>query len=134
MSMNMRVMRLLLIIIITMMATKISYAEEASDSMILGKKIFNQKCSACHSFDAKDDMMGPHLTNIIGRKAGSLKGVQYSRAMKKSEIIWDSKSLNQFIKNPAKLIPSNKMSVAGIRKSPERKALIDYIIEQSQQP
>ena len=130
----MRVTQLFVIIIITIMVAKISYAEEASNSIVMGKKIFNQKCASCHSFDAKDDMMGPHLTNIIGRKAGSLKGVQYSPAMKKSGIIWDSKSLNQFIKNPAKLVPSNKMSVAGISKLSTRKALIEYIIEQSKQP
>ncbi len=133
--MNILIMRLLLIIIIiAMMATKISYAEEASHNMVMGKKIFIQKCAACHSFNAEDDMMGPHLINIIGRKAGSLKGVEYSRAMKKSGIIWDKKSLNQFIKNPAGFIPNNKMSVAGINKLAQRKALIDYMIEQSKQP
>ncbi|MCH9844006.1 MAG: c-type cytochrome [Alphaproteobacteria bacterium] len=124
---------LLIITIIAMMATKISYAEEASHNMAMGEKIFIQKCAACHSFDAEDDMMGPHLKNIIGRKAGSLKGMQYSPAMKKSGIIWNRKSLNQFIKNPAKLIPNNKMSVVGINKLAQRKALIDYLIQQSKQ-
>ena len=131
--MNRRVTRLL-IIIIMIMATKISYAEEAADSMVVGKKIFNQECAACHSFDAKDDMMGPHLANIIGRKAGSLKGIDYSRAMKKAGIIWDKKSLNQFIKNSVKFIPNSKMPAVIITKLSDRKALIEYITSNQNKP
>ncbi len=93
---------------------------------INGKKIFN-KCKACHTATEAKNKIGPHLQNIIGRKAGSIAGYKYSSAMKESGIVWDAKSLDEYIANPAGFLPKNKMAFAGLKKPEEREAVIKYL-------
>ena len=50
------------------------------------------KCAVCHAKD-KTSGIGPGLSGVIGRHAGSVPGFHYSGAMKNSTIIWDEKSL-----------------------------------------
>ncbi|MDP6388874.1 MAG: c-type cytochrome, partial [Alphaproteobacteria bacterium] len=57
-----------------------------------GKKIYN-KCKACHSLKKGKKKVGPTLHGVFGRKAGTLKGFKFSKAMKKSGIVWDEKTI-----------------------------------------
>src|SRR5262245_64753400 len=63
-----------------------------------GEHVF-AKCAPCH---AKNDTagLGPGLLGGIGKHAGSTPGFRYSRAMKKSNIVWEEKSLEAFISGP----------------------------------
>src|SRR3546814_8100432 len=57
-----------------------------------GKKVF-QKCRACHAVEPGKNKIGPTLHGVFGRKAGSVEGFNYSKAMKQSEIVWSADTL-----------------------------------------
>ena len=71
--------------------------------------------------------MGPALGNIFGKKAGSVKGYRYSKAMKNSDIIWNEDTLDKFLIKPRKYIKGTKMRFSGIRKKSQREAVIKYL-------
>ena len=49
-----------------------------------GKKVF-QKCAPCHSIGpGATNKVGPNLSGLVGRKAGTEEGFSYSDAMKNS--------------------------------------------------
>ncbi|MBN9281743.1 MAG: c-type cytochrome, partial [Hyphomicrobium denitrificans] len=66
------------------MITAVPVAAVAADADA-GKTVFN-KCKACHQVDK--NAVGPHLGNLLGRKAGSLEDYKYSDALKNSGITW----------------------------------------------
>ena len=85
-----------------------------------GAAVF-KKCAACHNADKPENKIGPHLVNILGRKAGSVETFQYSDAVKKSGeggLVWDEKNLADYLAAPKKFLPGNKMSFTGL-KSPD---------------
>ena len=50
-----------------------------------GKMVFKKhQCWICHSLKAGQKKIGPSLYGVIGRKAGTLPGFNYSSAMKKA--------------------------------------------------
>ena len=93
---------------------------------VKGKKVF-RKCVACHSLQEGKNKMGPPLNNLLGRKAGSVKGYKYSKAMKNSGVVWDEESLDKFLTKPRKFIPKTKMSFRGIKKKSLRDDLIFFL-------
>ena len=107
------------IIIIMFTLTGVSYAAN-------GEKIF-KRCTSCHSLTKNKH--GPALGNIFGKKVGSVKGYRYSKAMKKSDIIWNEDTLDKFLIKPRKYIKGTKMRFSGIRKKSQRDALIKYMKE-----
>ena len=91
-----------------------------------GEKIF-KKCKTCHNF--KKNGVGPHLSGIVGRKAGSLK-FRYSKAMKNKAadgLVWTEANLDKFLKKPRSFIKKTRMSFGGVKKVQDRKALIEYL-------
>lgn len=97
-----------------------------------GKSKYNQ-CIACHAIQEGRNGLGPHLHNIIGRKAGSIEGYQYSDALKNSDIIWDATTLDSWIENSAKLVPGTKMNYAGMRDINDRRDIIAYLMVETAQ-
>ena len=78
-----------------------------------GKTVF-KACATCHATDHAS-RVGPGLGGIIGRKAGTVPGFSYSSAMKKSGIVWDTKTktLDAYLESPQKIVPGNRMPYAG---------------------
>ena len=96
-----------------------------------GKKQFN-KCVACHSLEAGVHLMGPSLSGIFGRKAGSAEGFTYSPAMENSKVIWNRETLSLFLDSPNDFMPGMVMPFSGIRKKEQRDNLIDFLLTASQ--
>jgi cytochrome c len=94
-----------------------------------GEKVFKKYCTACHTVEAGKNKVGPSLAGVVGRKAGSASGFNYSDANKKSGVVWDEKTLNEYLTDPRKFMPGTKMLFAGIKKEDERKAVISYLEE-----
>ena len=69
----------------------------------------------------------PEPERCYGRKAGSLAGFPYSRAMRTSRGAWDEKSLDTFIAEPQKAIPGNTMPFAGVSDPKQRAEIVDYL-------
>jgi cytochrome c len=91
-----------------------------------GQKAFHN-CAACHSPAQGANSVGPSLFGIVGRKAGSVPGFAYSRAMKTSNLSWTAQNLDAYIADPQKLVPGNHMAYSGMPDAQERAALIAYL-------
>ena len=91
-----------------------------------GEKVF-KKCKTCHNFDPDKKKLGPHLKGVVGRKAGSVEGYKYSKAMAEADITWDEESLEEFLKKPRDFVKGTKMSFAGLKKEDQREDVIAYL-------
>lgn len=92
-----------------------------------GKRVFNQ-CRACHKVGEKArNGVGPVLNGLFGRKAGTVKGYNYSRANKKSGFIWDEATFKEYIKNPRKKMPGTKMAYGGLKQDKKIVDLVAYL-------
>ena len=83
------------------------------------------RCAACHALAF--DRVGPRHCGLLGRRAGSVQGFEYSAAIKKSGIIWNAKTLDRFIADPPKSLPGTTMTYAGVKDPAERADLIAYL-------
>lgn len=68
-----------------------------------GKKVFN-KCMTCHRIgDEAKNMVGPVLTGVIGRKAGTYPGFQYSQLNHnagENGLVWTEQQIYEYLPNP----------------------------------
>jgi len=104
-----------------------SNGAEATGDPKRGAKVF-QACVACHSAEPDRHMTGPSLARLFGRKAGAAKGfLRYSDSMLKSDIVWNERTLDQWLASPRQLIPENEMAFAGIADPGARRDLIAYL-------
>jgi cytochrome c len=93
-----------------------------------GQTAFNTSCRTCHTMKEGDNRQGPSLAGIVGRKAGSLPGFNYSPSMKQSGITWDEATLDQFIADPEQVVHGNTMKpYAGIKDAAQRKLIVDFL-------
>jgi cytochrome c len=95
-----------------------------------GEDVF-KKCRACHDVgpDAKNKI-GPILNNLIGRKAGTIEGFNYSDANKEAGskgLVWTEEVLFKYLENPLKFMPRTKMAFAGLKDEQDRKDVIEYL-------
>src|SRR5262249_43809041 len=72
------------------------------------------------------NMLGPSLADLIGRKAGSEVGYNYSTAMKQANITWDTKTLDAYLADPPKTVPGNKMPFPGLKTDHDRADIIAF--------
>jgi len=92
-----------------------------------GKSIF-LRCVACHTLDAAaPPRMGPHLEAIVGRKAATVAGYDYSAAMRGQTFVWTEARLDKWLKRPQAMLPGVCMPFTGLARKQERKALITYL-------
>ncbi len=91
-----------------------------------GEKVF-KKCKVCHTFDPSKKKIGPHLQGVVGRKAGSVEGYKYSKAMLAADITWDEANLDKYLTKPKTFMKGTKMSFAGLKKETQRADLIAYL-------
>ena len=103
-----------------------SHAALAQGDAARGEKHFAD-CVACHSVERGVNNVGPTLHGVFGRKAGELADYRYSPALKRSGITWTAQTLNEFIAEPLKLVPANRMPYAGMTDAAERADLIAYL-------
>jgi len=98
-----------------------------------GQRVFGA-CAACHSLQPDQSMTGPSLAELWNRKAGSLASFsRYSPALKSANIVWNDKTLDDWITNPQHLVPGNEMTFDGIKDAPQRADLLAFL-KQATQP
>ena len=99
-----------------------------------GKLLFMQ-CAACHSLDeGAPNKTGPNLHGVVGRKAGSVDGFKYSKALATLDQSWTREELDKFLTKPLATVPGTTMAFAGIADPEKRRQLIDYLESGDQKP
>ena len=97
-----------------------------AEDVAKGEKVF-KRCKACHYADKEKNKTGPYLVDVIGRKAGSIDGYKYSKAMRESQLVWDDATLTEYLKAPKKFLKGTKMAFAGLKKEADIKNVIAYL-------
>jgi cytochrome c len=99
----------------------------SEDNSARGQRVFGA-CAACHSLQPDQNMTGPSLANLWGRKAGSLPSFRrYSPALESVNVVWDDKTLDEWIEDPQHLVPGNQMTFAGIKDARQRADLMAFL-------
>ena len=100
----------------------------AEGDPVNGEKRF-EECAACHSVERGKNGLGPSLHGIFERSAAGLEGFMYSPAMKRSKVKWMPQNLDEFIADPQKAVPANRMPYAGMPDAADRADLIAYLLK-----
>jgi cytochrome c len=106
-------------------------APAAASDAAAGQKVF-AKCKACHEVGSTTNKIGPTLKGMFGRKAGTVEGFAYSKAMKESGIVWDEATLKTYLADPKGSMPGNKMAFVGLKKPEDIDNVIAYLKEATQ--
>lgn len=101
-------------------------ADPPAGNAAAGKVVF-AKCAACHTVVPGQNRLGPTLAGVIGRKAGTVAGYNYSPAMKNSGKVWTKAEIDAYLANPRGRLPGVKMIFAGLPSAQDRANLIAYL-------
>jgi cytochrome c len=110
-----------------MLAATAGVASAQQGDPVEGQEVY-KKCRACHDVgpEAKNKV-GPLLNNIIGRKAGTIEGFEYTPANKDSGAVWTEEVLFKYLENPLAFMPGTKMAFAGLKDEQDRRDVIAYL-------
>ena len=72
-------------------------------------------------------LAGPHLAELIGRRAGSLEDFAYTEQLHDQDLVWDESTLDEWLRAPHDLYPGMCMPFMGLRRESDREALIRYL-------
>lgn len=89
-----------------------------------GAELYEQRCAACHSPEA--DRVGPRHNGVLGRRAGSVAGFAYSRALAQAKFVWTAQRLDAWLANPERLVPGQAMGYS-VSDPQDRADLIVYL-------
>ncbi|MEL6505281.1 MAG: c-type cytochrome, partial [Pseudomonadota bacterium] len=102
-----------------------------------GKKVFN-KCKSCHMVgEGAKNKVGPVLTGIIGRQAGSYPDMRYGKSLVEAGekgLVWTEEEMFAYLKDPKKYLRAylddkkarSKMAYK-LRKEDDRRDVIAYL-------
>ncbi|ACI92159.1 cytochrome c2 [Afipia carboxidovorans OM5] len=104
-----------------------SISQAQAQDAAAGEKVF-AACKACHQIgETAKNGVGPELNGLIGRKAGSVAGYNYSAANKNSGLTWDEATFREYIKDPKAKVPGTKMIYAGLKDQKKTDDLVAFL-------
>ena len=111
---------------LTLALGPVAFAQDAKE----GEEVF-KACRQCHQVGptAKNGV-GPILNGIVGRKAGTIEGFNYSPANKEAGEkgwVWSEEVLDKYLANPREAMPGNRMAYVGVKDAQDRKDLIAFL-------
>jgi cytochrome c len=94
-----------------------------------GALLFQQRCSMCHTTQegGSPNISGPNLHGLFGRQAGSLPEYNYSADLRASRIVWNALTLDEYLADPHRGRPGDKMPYPGLSSKTDRDDLITYL-------
>jgi nitrite reductase (NO-forming) len=98
-----------------------------------GRQVF-RKCQACHSLEPGKNLVGPSLAGIVGKKSASDPNFNYSPAMKQAGITWTPQFLDQYLADPQKTVPGNRMPFPGLKSEHDRDDVVAFLATGPTQP
>jgi cytochrome c len=115
------------------LSTALSPTLAADGNVARGQRAFNA-CAQCHSLEPNRSMTGPSLAELWNRKAGSLASFpRYSPALQSSDVVWNDRTLDEWIKDPQHVVPGNQMTFPGVKDAQQRADLLAFL-KQATQP
>lgn len=111
-------------------------APAAAQDVAAGQTVF-KKCQACHDIgEHAKSRMGPVLTGVVGRVAGTYPDYKYSKGMVEAGsggLVWQPATLDTFLTSPRDFVPGTKMNFA-LKDATDRANVIAYLQTQSPPP
>jgi cytochrome c len=103
------------------------HAEREPDAVAVERgRLIVSTCRNCHALKTETNKIGPHLVAVIGRKAGTVPGYNYSEAMRRYCQEWTADRMIAFLEDPLGAVPHTKMGISGLR--PDRaRDVVSYI-------
>lgn len=98
-------------------------AQTAGDAA-RGAKLYQQRCTACHSLDA--NRIGPMHRGVFGRKSAGVPGYAYSDALKGLNVTWNAQTLDRWLTNPSAMARGTAMGIR-VPNPQDRADLIAYL-------
>ncbi|HUG72169.1 MAG TPA: c-type cytochrome [Steroidobacteraceae bacterium] len=114
-----------LLAVAALLAAPTAFAADAAN----GKAVFEKNaCNICHVVsDEPGPATGPSLVGVVGRKAATVKDfAMYTDALKKSNLTWNAKNLDEFLAGPMTKVPGTMMLIP-VTDAKERADLIAYL-------
>ncbi len=85
-------------------------------------------CRTCHRIgEGATNFVGPELNGVVGRKAGSVPGYNYSDANRNSGVAWDEATLTKYLRSPREVVPGTKMAFPGLQNADDVANVIAYL-------
>jgi cytochrome c len=78
----------------------------ATGNVARGQTLY-KGCADCHSIN--ENAVGPMHKGVVGRKAGSVPGYDYSADLKNSGIVWTEENLDKWLAGPQAMVAETKM-------------------------
>jgi cytochrome c len=97
-----------------------------------GQLIYEDNCRICHSDNPETPSYGPSLVGVVGRKAGSVEGYEYSDAMRAAGFVWTGEALRAWMADNTHFMPGTKMRHVGVTDAAEQDFIIAYLSSISQ--
>ncbi len=121
-------MRVYLVTIMSALALAASAAAASADGdPAAGEKSF-KICKTCHQIgENAKNFVGPVLNGVVGRKAGTYPGYNYSEPNKSSGLTWDEATLTKYLHNPREVVPGTKMAFPGLPNDQDVANVIAYL-------
>lgn len=85
-------------------------------------------CADCHTIN--ENAVGPMHKGVVGRKAGTVPGYDYSADLKSSGIVWTEDNLDKWLINPQAMVPDTKMFF-DVPDAQDRADIIAYLKEKA---
>ncbi len=96
-----------------------------------GRALFEQRCASCHAVAAgAEEMAGPNLHGVLGRRVGGDPGFDYSPALQaagRAGERWDTARLIRFLDDPEEMYPGVWMGANGLPAAAERRAVVEFL-------
>ena len=123
-----------LFLAVTLGASAFAATARAEDNADAGAKVFKRNCSACHDADEQTNKIGPYLKGVFGRTAGTARQVSLFRrdeGGRRGRAVWDEQTLSEYLANPQKKVPGNKMPFAGLKSPDDIAAVVAFLKKES---
>lgn len=105
-------------------ALVVSPLASQAQSASRGQTLFESRCTACHGLDA--NRVGPALGTVLGRRAGSAPGFDYSPALAGATHRWSRQLLLAWLTNPEDVVPGQRMGYR-VEQALDREDLVAYL-------
>jgi cytochrome c len=94
-----------------------------------GKAAFVRQCAICHTIEKGDpNRFGPNLSGMVGKKAASVPGFDYSRAFKAAaRWEWTEDALGSWIMFPGTMVPGTAMAIFQGVAEKDRDDIVAYL-------